>query len=284
MQPSGIYQLLNTVTGGCYMGQSVNVFDRKRGHFAALRNGKHVNRHLQYAYHKHGEGSFRFRVLLYCEPSELTRYEQAVTDLCCPSYKLRLLCVESNRGNRVSKETKVRMSKAQKGRIITPEAREKMSRTKRAAHRHWSEQEKQQRRVWSTGLRHTEEVKAGISKHLMGHTFSEETRAKISKALIGRVGHNRGIHFSEEVKRRMSERMRGTKQSEETKRKRSVALMGHRGWSKGIRASEETKQKLRGRTPWSKGKKIGPLSTEVRLKMSAAQKERRSREALGAAG
>lgn len=48
----GIYKLVNTKNGKIYIGSSINMRNRIRTHNYELRNGIHVNKHLQRAYDK----------------------------------------------------------------------------------------------------------------------------------------------------------------------------------------------------------------------------------------
>jgi 5-methylcytosine-specific restriction endonuclease McrA len=72
---------------------------------------------------------------------------------------------------------------------------------------------------------------------------------------------------------------RGRVQSPEERKKRATSLTGKV-------CSEETKRKIgkansknTGRTPWNKGKKMGPMSEEAKLKKSAALKGRKKSDA-----
>ena len=50
--------------------------------------------------------------------------------------------------------------------------------------------------------------------------------------------------------------------------------VGVKPWSNGVHLSEETRRKkseaMKGKTPWNKGKKFGPLSEQQKLKLSAS--------------
>lgn len=60
---SGIYCIENTANGKKYIGQAVDIKSRWRTHKCELRLGKHVNKHLQRAWKKYGESSFKFSVI-----------------------------------------------------------------------------------------------------------------------------------------------------------------------------------------------------------------------------
>lgn len=44
---SGIYVITNTINGRQYVGQSQNIFFRRKQHFVALKNGTHENKAMQ---------------------------------------------------------------------------------------------------------------------------------------------------------------------------------------------------------------------------------------------
>jgi group I intron endonuclease len=74
----GIYKLVNTATGQCYVGQSQQVKKRIKEHFRLLRWNKHPNQHLQHAYNKYGADKFVGEVEVECEhPDQLDALEQA---------------------------------------------------------------------------------------------------------------------------------------------------------------------------------------------------------------
>ena len=109
---SGIYQIRNLVNDKRYIGQSINLHKRKSDHFSSLKNDKHANYHLQNSYNKHGKQNFIFETLLYCEPFQLTDYEQFFVDRYKDLgllYNSRLECVDSNRGVIFSEEARKNM-------------------------------------------------------------------------------------------------------------------------------------------------------------------------------
>lgn len=74
----GIYKIVNTVTGQCYVGQSQRVKKRIREHFRLLRNSKHPNAHLQNAFNKYGPSSFYGSIEIECKDlQELDQLEEA---------------------------------------------------------------------------------------------------------------------------------------------------------------------------------------------------------------
>lgn len=74
----GLYKIVNTATGQCYVGQSQRVRKRLKEHFRLLRWNKHTNPHLQNAYNKYGAECFRGEIEVECtDLEELDRLEEA---------------------------------------------------------------------------------------------------------------------------------------------------------------------------------------------------------------
>ena len=74
----GIYKIVNTATGQCYVGQSQRVKKRIKEHFRLLRGNKHTNPHLQHAYNKYGAASFYGELEIECEGhAEMDELENA---------------------------------------------------------------------------------------------------------------------------------------------------------------------------------------------------------------
>lgn len=46
---SGIYRIINSVNGKCYVGSSIDLNRRRKEHFYHLENNSHPNIHLQNA-------------------------------------------------------------------------------------------------------------------------------------------------------------------------------------------------------------------------------------------
>lgn len=77
---SGIYEILNKVTGGRYIGSSYNIDERIKNHKSLLRRGCHHSIKLQRSWNKHGESMFEFNFLEECEESLLNQREQYYID------------------------------------------------------------------------------------------------------------------------------------------------------------------------------------------------------------
>ena len=70
---SGIYRI--DCNGEClYIGQSINLRERKGSHLRKLRNNKHYNIYLQRMYNKYSD-KFVFSKIEECKPEKLTERE-----------------------------------------------------------------------------------------------------------------------------------------------------------------------------------------------------------------
>jgi group I intron endonuclease len=74
---SGIYFIVCKATGQFYVGSAVNLRERRRSHWTALRGGKHGNKYLQRAWRRHGQSNFEFQVVELVRPSRLLATEQS---------------------------------------------------------------------------------------------------------------------------------------------------------------------------------------------------------------
>ena len=73
---SGIYIITNLRTGKSYVGQSGNVYRRRKQHFSALKSGKHENWMMQFEFNRYGRRNFRWRVLEWCPTNQLNEREK----------------------------------------------------------------------------------------------------------------------------------------------------------------------------------------------------------------
>lgn len=73
--PSGIYKITNNANKRVYIGQSQNVYIRRKQHWAELKSGKHPNKMMQIDW-KTNYRSFRFDVVEWCSIEELNDREK----------------------------------------------------------------------------------------------------------------------------------------------------------------------------------------------------------------
>lgn len=62
----GIYCIENLINHKKYIGQSIDIEMRWRGHKSELRRSTHINDYLQNAWNKYGEDNFQFYILEEC--------------------------------------------------------------------------------------------------------------------------------------------------------------------------------------------------------------------------
>jgi hypothetical protein len=70
-----IYAIRNKLNGKLYIGYAFNYRDRWNDHRTSLRRNVHKNIHLQHAWNKDGEESFKFERIEICEPEQLPARE-----------------------------------------------------------------------------------------------------------------------------------------------------------------------------------------------------------------
>lgn len=86
---SGVYRLVNILTGECYVGSSTNLGNRLAVHRYQMTNGTHGNRNVQAAFDEHGISAFSFEVLkIVADKSQLIAHEQHFIDILKPKYNL----------------------------------------------------------------------------------------------------------------------------------------------------------------------------------------------------
>ena len=117
---SGIYEIVNNVTGDCYVGSAVSFHKRRNSHFHALRKKKHDSIYLQRAWTKYGAPAFNFKPLFVCRREDLIYFEQRAIDAFKPRYNMRALA-GSNLGAKFSDEAKAKMRAAKLGKKQDPE-------------------------------------------------------------------------------------------------------------------------------------------------------------------
>lgn len=134
----GVYIIVNTVSGGIYIGSSVNVRRRWNEHRSSFRKDSNSCVILQSAWNKYGEESFVFAVLQYVDSKDdLHVEEQRYIDKLKPEYNAqpqvkrpgpRIYSEESKEkirqshlGKTLSEEHKQKLREVMTGRQFTPE-------------------------------------------------------------------------------------------------------------------------------------------------------------------
>ncbi|MFA5323521.1 MAG: NUMOD3 domain-containing DNA-binding protein [Smithella sp.] len=210
---SGIYKILNTVTGKCYVGSAVNLKKRRDEHFNLLRRGAHHSTKLQNSWGKHGEGAFVFEILeTVSEKDSLISREQFWID------KLKAFGeggynmsprAGSSLGVKHSEKSRLNMSRAHIGHRHSEETITKFKKRTASA----------ETLAKLIGRKATPETRAKMSAARKGQTVSDETRAKVS--------YN-SSHRSIETRAKIGAGHKGKIVSEETREKLSVAAKGRK--------------------------------------------------------
>jgi group I intron endonuclease len=108
---SGVYKITNIINNKCYVGSSINIYNRFHTHRNKLKNKTHSSQHLTNSYHKYGDSNFQFEILEYC--INITEREQYWINKLKPEYNKREIA-QNNLGRKVSQETKSKISKTLK--------------------------------------------------------------------------------------------------------------------------------------------------------------------------
>ena len=90
MKISGIYQIVNTITGDCYIGSTIDLDKRKREHFNESYWKHNPNKKLYKDMKQYGKNNFLFKPLWLCDPYELKKYEQIAIEKYNPKYNIRV--------------------------------------------------------------------------------------------------------------------------------------------------------------------------------------------------
>lgn len=160
---TGIYKIANKLDHKCYVGSSVNIEKRWKGHI----QGK-GNQHLYNSICKYGVDNFDFEVIQLCPRSDLLYWEQIYIDklqpeynksdnATCPSDLSHLWGNQHAKGLVHTAEAKQKISEGLKGKKFTPEHKAKISAANKGQH--------------------------SGHKYEKGHPVSEEWKAENSKRM-----------------------------------------------------------------------------------------------------
>lgn len=195
MKISGIYIITNLINNKYYIGSSKSVLDRLSWHKSHLKSRTHHNEHLQKSYNKYGKSYFTFELLEeYEDEKVLFSLENWWCNMLCTynrDYGYNIQPINPLGIPSLSEETKIKISKANKGRKHSDDTKQKIGLSKLG-------------NTYFKNKSHTVETKIKLKEINLGKVLLEETKEKIRQANLGK------------------------KQSEETKLKRSMALMNHK--------------------------------------------------------
>lgn len=114
---TGVYKITNLITNDCYIGSSVDVYQRGCTYKHLIKRKKLHNKHLQYSVEKYGYDNFCFELLERCDNSislfDLHQLEQYYINKFIPKYNKRIV-VDTNTLVEHSQLTKDKISKSMK--------------------------------------------------------------------------------------------------------------------------------------------------------------------------
>lgn len=257
---SGIYTITNTQNGKIYVGYSKNLKTRKNKHFRDLLNKKHDNFYLQLDFDEYGKENFSYDILEECDEQLLASQENYwcnMLNVHNRDYGYNILPTNPYFKHSISKETRLKISKANKG---------KPSKLKGIK---WTEQQK-----LNAGLKNRISNRKGVM-------LSEETKQKIRIAKIN-MDNETKVKISKSLKDYFEKNIspiKGRKYSEEHKQKLSNAHKGKEGYWKNKTRSKETIEKMNKNrsivTHLHSGKTFGSLAEACKELNLSYSKERK---------
>lgn len=214
--PSGIYAIINKVTGKPYVGSASYLADRLRFHRSMLASGKHHSQKLQRSWNKHGAEAFESVVLEYvADRTLLIAREQFWIDhfesATVKGYNM-LPTAGSHMGVKQSAAHIAARVSAHIGAKRSVETRERIAAAAR-------------------GRKQSAEQVAHRVAHIIG---KKQTREHIEKASIARTGRK---NTPESI-----ERMRAVVKTPEARANMSAAALGKKLSPESIAKREATKK------------------------------------------
>ena len=88
MKISGVYEIVNKITGDCYIGSSIDLEKRKKQHFYESVWKHNPNKQLYKDMKQYGKDNFLFKPIWLCDPTELKKYEQIAIEKYNTKYNL----------------------------------------------------------------------------------------------------------------------------------------------------------------------------------------------------
>lgn len=176
-----VYKITNIINGDIYIGSTVNSHIRFRVHKRSLLQGKHHSGHLQNAYNIYGIENFVYSIVECCSEEKIREREQYYINILKPRYNIQPT-VGSSLGLKHTEETKLKISKANKGRILTQEHKDNIK--KNHGKVIYTDELRKKFSVLFKGRKKSKET---IEKmKLCKQNISDETRKKLSIASKGR--------------------------------------------------------------------------------------------------
>jgi group I intron endonuclease len=134
---SGVYALVNVVTGKMYIGGRQSIVKAISRHYKDLSKGLHKNHELQKDYCVYGDCCFGHALLEQCDLNQIHDREQWWMDNVEDKYNLSSsaygghgLGIQTMKGRVMSEETKRKIGEKSRSRTHSQETRQKISKSK----------------------------------------------------------------------------------------------------------------------------------------------------------
>jgi len=236
-----IYILENKINGKCYVGQTTkSVQARLLYHINGHR--PRDNTKIGRAIKKYGKGNFNILsfIIKNCDLDSIESRTISALDSMAGGYNLES---GGNKNKKLSLETCKKISQSLMGHVVSKKTRIKLSKSNKGrVNIGWvgkthSLEAKQKMSKANKGKKLSSETKRKIGNASRGRIHSEATKRKMSKAHKGKVGNWLGLKHSEKTKEKISNSLRGHVVLESTRKKLSKA-------NKGNRLSKKTRLKI----------------------------------------
>lgn len=204
MKVSGIYKIINRISGKYYVGSSISITGGKgrwTNHRGRLKHNRHENYKLQHDWNEYGENGFDFVIVESCESDKLKvkTLEQKYLDIAKTEqdkcYNLNFNAF----GTRYLREESIkRIRKSLQGRIFSDESKRRMSEARKGV------------RYSKETLQKMCEAKRGKNHPLFGKHHSVETKEKMSLSKVGNRNHTYDKTIRRFVNKNTNEVFEGT--------------------------------------------------------------------------
>jgi hypothetical protein len=178
---TGIYKILNKITGKFYIGYSTNIQARWYSHKSKLRKKLHPNKHLQHAWDKYHEDSFDFMIVEECSKQMLCEREHFYITLYNPTNRTIGYNIEPGdpyHPIRKPSETEIEGFVKRNGKLVKC-----MNCGKEVNYPNYC---KYHGENCGKKIVYSKETKLKLSEKSKGRVVSEETRQKLRLAMLGR--------------------------------------------------------------------------------------------------
>lgn len=195
---SGVYMIVDNVSGRRYVGSAVNLRKRRREHWRGLESGKHHSKFMRRCWAVRPQ-AFEFKVVLYCSRENLLMYEQLLIDGYRPEFNTAQIA-GSQQGYKHTAETRLRMSQSRrkdfspmKGKSHTEETKRKISASRmgKGGDKGWTQERRDRIGAAHKGRERTAEHRAKISATLTGTSTG---RGQLSEDQVREVRRLRANH------------------------------------------------------------------------------------------